>query len=57
MLVFLLFAVSLLALYFIIRKAVTQGILDADEARRAREREQRFEEVLRKGNVLDAPKS
>lgn len=57
MLAFLLVTVSLLMLYFIIRNAVSHGILDADEARRDREREQHFEEALGKGNVLDAPKT
>lgn len=54
MLALLLFVASLLMLYFVIRKAVSHGILDAEEARRRREREQRFEEALGKGNV-DAP--
>jgi hypothetical protein len=50
----LLFVASLLTLYFIIRKAVSHGILDAEETRRRREREQRFEEALGKGSV-DVP--
>jgi hypothetical protein len=55
--VLLLLAVGLLVLYFVIRKAVLHGILDADDARAVREREERFEAELRKGHYPDAPTS
>lgn len=53
----LLAALTLLALYFTVRKAVTHGILDADQARKAREREERFEEQLRDGTLPHPPES
>jgi hypothetical protein len=37
---------SLLLSYFIIRKGVHHGILDADESRRAYERRQRLQEAM-----------
>ena len=57
MLGLLLLVASLVALYYIIRTAVTHGILDADDARRARDREERFDKQLREGTLPDAPQS
>lgn len=57
MLPLLLSAISCLVLYFIIRKAVMHGILDADDARTSRDRRKRFEELVRNGTLPDAPKS
>lgn len=56
MLELLLVAVSLLVLYFIIRKGVLHGILDADDARRVREQEEQSEKAFRSGQFPDAPK-
>lgn len=53
----LLLAVSLLVLYFVIRKAVHHGILDADDARRAVEREVSLDQAMREGKHPDAPTS
>jgi hypothetical protein len=53
----LLIAVLLLVLYFVVRKAVMHGILDADEAREARDRGARFDRQLRDGTLPDAPTS
>ena len=50
-LVFLL--VSLFVLYIIIRKAVHHGILDADDARRARDARQQMQRTLSKGTHPD----
>lgn len=51
----LLFAGSLLALYFVVRTAVHHGILDAEETRQGRVRDERLEQTLRKGRYPDAP--
>jgi hypothetical protein len=53
----LLLALSLLVLYFVIRKAVHHGILDADDARRAHEREVSLGRATREGKHPDAPTS
>ena len=57
MLPLLLLAISFLALYFIVRKAVMHGVLDAVDDRQAREHAERLKEQLRKGNLPDAPRS
>lgn len=53
----LLLAASLLITYFVIRKAVHHGILDADDTRAARERQDRLDTALRDGTLPDAPTS
>jgi hypothetical protein len=50
-----LLAVSLLVLYFVIRKAVHHGILDAEDARLAEEREVSLGRAMREGKHPDAP--
>jgi hypothetical protein len=42
---------SLLLTYFIVRKGVHHGILDADESRRAREHRQRLKDAVARGAV------
>lgn len=51
----LLLAVSLLVMYFVIRKAVHHGILDADDTRHERDRRDRLDAALRDGTLPDAP--
>lgn len=53
----LLLAVGLLVLYFVIRKAVHHGIIDADDAREEHERQVRLGEAMRRGEHPDAPTS
>lgn len=47
----LLSAAFLLALYFVVRQAVTHGIVDADDARTAQARTELLEEQLRNGTL------
>ncbi len=55
MLLIVLGALGFLVLYFVVRAAVTHGILDAEDARREREQSARFEEQRRNGTLPDAP--
>ncbi len=49
----LLTAALCLVLYFIVRKAVAHGILDADDARTSRDRRKRFEKLVQDGTLPD----
>jgi hypothetical protein len=46
---------SLLLTYFVIRKGVHHGILDADASRRAREHRQRLSDAVHQGATVTDP--
>lgn len=44
-------------MYFVVRKGVHHGMLDADDTRAARDRQDRLDTALRDGTLPDAPTS
>lgn len=49
----LVLAVSLVVFYFVVRMAVRDGVLDADDVRTARAQARRLKEKLRDGSLPD----
>ena len=47
------FVVTLVVLYFVVRMAVRDGVLDADDVRASRAQARRLQEKLRDGSLPD----